>query len=243
MPITVEIVDAHATQEAIDRVFGYFTYVDETFSTFKPTSEISRINAGTLKIDDSSADVQRVLQLCEQTKLETDGYFEIRRPDNTIDPAGLVKGWAIKNAAEILLDMGFSDFYVDAGGDIQPHGRNANEKPWTVGVREPVEGSDRIVKTLFICDNEGVATSGTYLRGQHVRNPKAPEQALLDVVSLTVIGSDVYEADRFATAAFAMGKQGIEFIERLPGFEGYQIGSNGMATMTSGFQTYTHPYA
>ena len=42
-------------------------------------------------------------------------------------------------------------------------------------------------------------------------------------MSITVIGPDVLEADRFATAAFAMGKDGIMFIEQLPGFEGYSI--------------------
>ena len=43
------------------------------------------------------------------------------------------------------------------------------------------------------------------------------------------------EADRFATAAFAMGKDGILFIENLPGFEGYAIDAKGIATMASGF--------
>jgi thiamine biosynthesis lipoprotein len=58
-------------------------------------------------------------------------------------------------------------------------------------------------------------------------------------VSITVIGPDVLEADRFATAAFAMGKGGIAFIENLPGFEGYAIDAQGIATMTSGFGAYT----
>ena len=51
-----------------------------------------------------------------------------------------------------------------------------------------------------------------------------------------MIGPDVYEADRFATAAFAMGAHGIQFIERRPGLEGYQIDRNGIATFTSGFE-------
>jgi len=35
-----------------------------------------------------------------------------------------------------------------------------------------------------------------------------------------------------------MGKRGIEFIERLPGLEGYIIDAKGVATMTSGFGGY-----
>ena len=53
--------------------------------------------------------------------------------------------------------------------------------------------------------------------------------------SLTVIGPNVYEADRFATAAFAMGREGLRFIEEQPGLEGYMIDRSGMASYTSGF--------
>jgi thiamine biosynthesis lipoprotein len=59
-----------------------------------------------------------------------------------------------------------------------------------------------------------------------------------DVVSLTVIGPNIYEADRFATAAFAMGEEGIRFIGRLAGFEGYMIDRRGQATFTNGFTRY-----
>jgi len=61
---------------------------------------------------------------------------------------------------------------------------------------------------------------------------------LLDIASITIIGPNVYDADRFATAAFAMGKRGIQFIEKLAGFEGYMIDMRGIATYTSGFERY-----
>jgi thiamine biosynthesis lipoprotein len=53
-----------------------------------------------------------------------------------------------------------------------------------------------------------------------------------------VIGPNIYEADRFATAAFAMESAGILFIEELEGFEGYMIDQHGLATYTSGFERY-----
>ena len=67
----------------------------------------------------------------------------------------------------------------------------------------------------------------------------AAANTLTDVVSITVVGSDVLEADRFATAAFAMGRAGIGFIEAYPGLEAYQINAAGIATMTSGFSELT----
>ena len=87
----------------------------------------------------------------------------------------------------------------------------------------------------------GVATSGTYVRGEHIYDPRNHDRAVNEIVSLTVIGPNIYEADRFATAAFAMGKAGIHFIETLDGFEGYMIDREGLATFSSDFQRHvTH---
>lgn len=236
MPVTVEVVDAWVTPADLEAVYGYFQYVDETFSTYKPTSEISRLNQGLLRLDQASPDMQHIFALAEETRLATDGYFNIHR-NGTCDPSGIVKGWAIDQAAEQLRQKGFQNFYVDAGGDMQTFGQNAEGEPWRVGIRNPFNPAE-IVKVLSI-QNCGVATSGTYVRGQHIYNPYQPEQALTEVVGLTVIGPNIYEADRFATAAFAMGLAGISFIEQLTDFEGYQIDANGYAAFTSGFGLYT----
>ncbi len=232
MPVTVEIVDAHATQRDLDCVYGYFEYVDAKFSTYKEASEISQINRGQLAIGQASDDMQLIFALADLTRQETDGYFDIQR-NGYIDPSGLVKGWAIYNAAQLLRQHGFSNFYVDAGGDIQIAGHNAEGKRWRVGIRNPFNIHE-IVKVLELTDC-GVATSGTSIRGQHIYNPKQPDQLLESIVSLTVIGPNIYEADRFATAAFAMGTEGIWFIEQLEGFEGYMINKEGIATLTSNF--------
>jgi thiamine biosynthesis lipoprotein len=125
---------------------------------------------------------------------------------------------------------------VEAGGDIQMAGSNSQGQNWRVGIRNPFNLNE-IVKVLALSEC-GVATSGSYIRGAHVYNPKDEQEALTEILSLTVIGPDIYEADRFATAAFAMGRNGIAFIERLDGFEGYMIDRHGQATLTSGFERF-----
>ena len=133
MPITIEIVDAKATGDIFNEVFTYFAHIDEKFSTYKSTSEIEAINRGTLALADASEEMQLIFAMCEETKRETNGYFDIKTPAGNFDPSGLVKGWAIWNAAKLLEKKGFENFYIDAGGDIQPHGRNAEGE--TVGGR------------------------------------------------------------------------------------------------------------
>ena len=236
MPITVEIADTDAKASAIELVFAYLRGVDERFSTYKPTSEISMLNDGRIRLDDCSAEMRGVLALCDETSRLTGGFFDITGRDGRRDPSGLVKGWMIRAAADLLGSLGYKHYYVDAGGDIQVRGTNAAGQPLTVGIRDPF-GSTGMVKVLLLTD-AGIATSGTYLRGQHIYDPRRKDDLITDIVSLTVIGPDVYEADRFATAAFAMGRDGIAFIGRTVGLEGYLVDAAGTATMTAGFSRY-----
>jgi thiamine biosynthesis lipoprotein len=236
MPISLAVLDESVRRQDLEAVFAEFSAVDVQFSPFKDTSEVSRFNRGEITEKQFTPRMREVVALCEKTKHETDGYFDISRPGGSIDPCGLVKGWAIKNAARQLTDMGFSNFCVEAGGDIQCHGVNDKGEEWTVGIRNPF-GQDDIVKVLQP-RGHGVATSGNYIRGDHIYNPHTGQYGSDNIVSLTVIGRDVLEADRYATAAFAMGRMGIHYIERMPGLEGYEIDNSGTARMTTGLKKY-----
>jgi thiamine biosynthesis lipoprotein len=240
MPITVQVVDT-ADTEASDKAFDYFRYVDEKFSTYKAASEITAINEGRLPRSEWSADMKLIFALAEKTKQETGGYFDIKRPDGVYDPSGIVKGWAIWNASKLLGQAGYRNFFIDAGGDIEARGRNAAGEPWKVGIKNPFNESE-IVKTVYL-SQRGIATSGTYIRGLHIYDPRNGGTPANEIKSLTVIGPNSYEADRFATAAFAMGKEGIHFVQGLPGFEGYSIDHGSIATMTTGFDSYLEPHA
>ncbi|MBI3260358.1 MAG: FAD:protein FMN transferase [Ignavibacteriae bacterium] len=241
MPITIEIVDISAGEQDINEVFSYFKYTDEKISVYKKTSEITQINNGKIKKSDWSEDMKIVFALSKETKIKTSGYFDIMASNGRYDPSGLVKGWAIFNASKILERRGFNNFYIEAGGDVQVRGKNQQGQNWKIGIRNPFNAKE-IIKTVSV-NEEGVATSGTYIRGQHIYDPKKRREPITEIISLTVIGPNIYEADRFATAAFAMAEKGIEFIENLPGFEGYVIDKNGLATMTNGFEKYTKNYA
>jgi thiamine biosynthesis lipoprotein len=247
MPITVVIPDREqmdrgaqrgawfpTLESAAEAVFESFRAVDERFSPYKESSETSRIDRGELAPQNASDEMKEVLRLAEDTRQRTDGYFDVRF-NGRFDPSGLVKGWAIWKAAHLLDEDGFVSFCIEAGGDIEVRGANDLGQPWEVGIRSPFEPSLLIRKLhLHSC---GIATSGTYIRGEHIWNPRTGEAAT-EIASLTVVGPNVYEADRFATAAFAMGEQGIRFLAGVPDLEGYMVDSRGTATYTPGFTRY-----
>ena len=109
MPITIKLVDTKGNMSHIEDVFAYFEKIDTIFNSFKTDSEVSRINRG--EVDDKkwSKEMIEVIALCEQTKKETNGYFDHLK-GNAIDPLGMVKGWAVWKGTQILKGHGLSNF-------------------------------------------------------------------------------------------------------------------------------------
>lgn len=236
MSVAIEILDDGVKSTDIDEVLDYFHVVDETFSTYKKTSEITRINKKMLKMEDASPEVKKVIKLCELTKHETKGYFDIA-VEGIIDPSGLVKGYAISEGSKMLMKKGYKNFYVEIGGDIDIRGLK-NGMKWKVGIRNPLKTLEN-ARVLYLSD-KGIATSGTYERGMHIYNPIKKKLAN-ELSSVTVVAQDVFEADRFATAVYAMGEKGIDFLEERDGMEGYLITKDGKELLTSGFTSYLYP--
>jgi thiamine biosynthesis lipoprotein len=218
-------------EAAIDDAFALLRDIDARFSTYRPDSEVSRLIRGELDEAELSADLRAVLGLCEDLRRTSDGYFDIRRhrPDGRPDPTGLVKGWAIEEAAFRLEEAGARDFAINAGGDIVASGEPEPGRPWRVGIRHP-EQADRVAAVLGVRDL-AVATSGGYERGEHIIDPHDGRPAR-DLLSMTVVGPSLTYADAYATAAFAMGSAGPAWVHGHPGYGAYAIGADRRAVWT-----------
>jgi thiamine biosynthesis lipoprotein len=239
MPVTVQVVDDSAQSEALDKVFEDFALLDRTFSPFLAGSEVSRINRAELRPEDAGQLMKQAIDLCRLYEQATEGYFSPWIAGR-FDPSGLVKGWAIDRACSILDGYGYRDFFVDAGGDVQTRGRNAEGGPWRVGVRHPVE-RDKVACVVLV-SGLAVATSGTYEKGEHIVDPHTgkPAGALL---SFTVVGPDILQADVYATAGVAMGVPGLEFVTRTARYEAFAIDDQLRAWYTPGFGALREPLA
>jgi thiamine biosynthesis lipoprotein len=172
-------------------VFAWLRWVDATFSTYRPDSEIARLDRG--ELDEPHPLVREVLARCEALRAETGGWFDVRA-GGSLDPSGFVKGWAVQRAAAFGRGR---RFLIDAGGDMVLRGE------WRVGIRHPYE-RDRLAAAIAVADC-AVATSGAYERGGHVLDPFTGRPAS-GLSSVTVVGGDLGTADAYATAAFACGE-------------------------------------
>jgi len=233
LPVVVDVRDDGEAGPVLDELFDWLRWVDATFSTFKEDSEISRINRGELRREDAHPDVRQVLERCDRLRDETHGYFDMRTPDGTIDPSGLVKGWAVDRAAAILDGAGRHNYAVSAGGDMRVLGRAVPELAWRVGIQHPLERHQ--VAAVVEATDLAVATSGAYARGDHVWNPHSghPPRGIL---SVTTVGPDLGTADAYATAAFAMGpERAPHWTARLVGYEAMTILADETVFKTGGF--------
>ncbi|MDQ1542251.1 MAG: FAD:protein transferase, partial [Actinomycetota bacterium] len=90
-----------AMRAAIAPAVSWLHRVDEVFSTYRADSQISRLGRGELRLADCDPDVAEVLDLCAVIGRETNGFFSSTYAGQ-LDPTGLVKGWAIQRASELL---------------------------------------------------------------------------------------------------------------------------------------------
>jgi len=226
--ITICLADAGADRAHADGAFDWLREVDERFSPFLDTSEVSRVNRG--EPMEPSADLETVRRACAELRDATAGYFDAYAT-GPFDPCGYVKGWSAEVASGRLAAAGVTDHWINAGGDVRVRGRSASGEPWRIGIQHPWE-RDRYAWVLAVTD-AAVATSGTYERGLHVVDPFTGRAADA-LASVTVVGPDLGVADAYATAAMAMGLAGLDWLAGLDGYESAAITADGRAFRSPG---------
>jgi thiamine biosynthesis lipoprotein len=219
-------------QELAGGVFGWLHEVDRRFSTYRPESEISRLDRRELPPSRCSPALRAVLERCADLWGETDGYFDTYATGR-LDPSGYVKGWAAQVASDRLVAAGAPNHCLNAGGDVRVRGRSASGRPWRVGIQDPWDAA----ATCWVLAGTdlGVATSGVYERGQHIVDPRVGTPAR-GLRSVTVVGPDLGVADAYATATAAMGRAGIRWLARKAGHHHYAVVTDdGRYLQSAGF--------
>lgn len=212
--------DVAAACPGVDRAKEWLTFVDETFSTYKPESDVSRIRDGSLDPADAHPLVGEVLEIGRAAVADGAGAFTLE-PGGRFDPSGVVKGWSIERASRILLDSGLPNHLVNGGGDVQAHGVREPGQSWRVAIADPRDRS-RSVAVIGGREPLAVATSGTSERGEHVQRAQDSE-----VLSVTVIGDRLTDVDIAATTAFALGPAARDWIEDRPHLAAFAVLDGG----------------
>ena len=144
----------------------------------------------------------------------------LRRKGMAITLGGIAKGYAVDRCVAILRARGFTDFMMQAGGDMYVAGKKGNE-PWVVGIRDP-RGPANSMFAIAPIEDHSFSTSGDYERGfvkdgvryHHIIDTRTGQPAHASR-SVTVRARDAFTADAWSKVMFILGpKVAREVIQR-----------------------------
>jgi thiamine biosynthesis lipoprotein len=235
MPVSLALRGRHA-DDAAARVawagaLAVLREADRVFSTYRADSDVSRFSRHEIGLEDCAPEVAEVLALGATAERDSAGAFSVWRPgpggDVVLDPSGVVKGWAVERAAELLRSLDATDFCLSAGGDMVCSTADPDGEPWRVGIEDPADPT-RLVAVVPVYSG-AVATSGTAHRGEHVIDARTGRPPAA-VASVTVVAGSLTWADIDATAAFALGPEAARWLETRPGRSGLVVWADGTTT-------------
>ncbi|MSR14278.1 MAG: FAD:protein FMN transferase [Gammaproteobacteria bacterium] len=145
------------------------------------------------------------------------------RADVYIDLSAIAKGYAADALAIKLRALGYADFMVEIGGEVAVRGRNAEGRPWQVGLEYPGEGASSLNRVLDLSDLS-LATSGDYrnyfeFEGRcysHEIDPHSGWPVAHALAAVSVVHASAMYADAYATAMMILGpEQGLRYADDL----------------------------
>ncbi|MDR7082171.1 thiamine biosynthesis lipoprotein [Arthrobacter ginsengisoli] len=219
-----------------------FTGLDEMFSLYRPDSEASRLARGEVTLRDASAAFRARFEDATGWRLLTEGFFTPERPDGVLDLSGIIKGYAIDQAASALECAGVEDWCLNAGGDVLVSGSPApgTATPWMAGIVDPQDRGTLL--SGFPLGGNGsfvaLATSGTAERGDHIWRAGVgrTEFRRTEFRQVSVAATDIVTADVLATAVVAGGRRMLDWATNSWDVEVLAVLGNGELLATPGFR-------
>ena len=153
---------------------------------------------------------------------------------------GIGQGYIADKVKDKLLANGCKSGIVNVSGDINAWGKQSNQKPWTVGIVNPMNKNK--VFATFPLENSSVETSGNYekyvlfngIRYSHIIDPRTGYPAT-GIVSVSVFSKQTEIADALATGIFVLGVEvGLNLVNQLKGIECIIVDDKGKIHSSKG---------
>ncbi len=238
--VSLEFIEALKTALKVSELSG---------GAFDPTiGALGRLwgYSGEKGVVPSKDEIKKALPLVDYKKVSVDektGTVFLKTKGMTINLGGVAKGYIVSKAVEVLKKNGVTEGIIKAGGDMVAFRNKPGQgKPFKIGIQHPRE-KGKLLGVAHVT-NGAVSTSGDYERFfivagrrlHHILDPKTGYPADKSM-SVTIIGPDATKADALSTAIFVMGPEaGMKLIERLDGYEGVIVDTEGKVMTSKGFK-------
>ena len=192
---------------SMDRIWKYDGTMREMPSEEKISSSIKKVGYQNIIID---KEAQTVFLKLKGMKI---GFGAIG------------KGYAADKAKALLIEKGVKAGIINASGDLNAWGKQANGTDWMVAITNPLN-KNKVFSWLPINDS-AIVTSGNYekfisfngIRYSHIIDPRTGYPST-GIISTSIMTSNAELADAISTSVFVMGVEtGLDFINQLKGVD------------------------
>ncbi|WP_048826547.1 FAD:protein FMN transferase [Hymenobacter sp. DG25B] len=157
----------------------------------------------------------------------------LREKGMRMNLAGILQGYAVRRAQELMKQMGIKGGLINGSGDVSCWGRQGDGSLWRIAIGDPAH--PQTISSWLTVTDMAVVTAGNYeqyftVKGQyygHIINPHTGYPAT-GLRSVTIICPDVELADGLDEVVFVLGpEEGLAFINRLKGVDCTLITNDG----------------
>lgn len=172
-------------------------------------------------------------------------------PETVLDLGGVAKGYIADDLAELFLVHGVERFVINLGGNVVVRGGRPADpasrppvvagSPWRIGIINPLDPAHN--RAIVDMVTGSVVTSGIHERRftkggvtyHHILDPATGMPAKTDLTSATIIAPRSMDCDGYSTTVLMLGaRDGVDFVESLPGVEAVLIDEADEVWWTSG---------
>jgi thiamine biosynthesis lipoprotein len=186
-------------------------------SRFMPESDVSRLNRDSgARVGD---DLRDLLDVCDEVRLASRGAFDPRiGPERCLDLGAVGKGWALDQAAAIVLEHGLTTALLHGGGSsVVAIGAPVNAEGWPIAIRSDGEA----LRVLLHDQALGVSAPRGRMDAHgvtHIVDPRTGDAPIHTDTAAVIapLGPNAASlADAWSTALVVLGKPPTTFP---PGF-------------------------
>lgn len=191
-------------------------------------------------------DVEDKKLLVDYKKLEIldNNMVFLKEKNMRLDLGGIVKGYATDEVRRILHENGVNIAMINLGGNIYAHGIKGENRPWNIGIQNPLEVTGDYLGIIEI-EDKSVVTSGDYerffeLKGEkyhHIIDANTGYPSNNEVTGVTIIADKSVDGDALSTTMFILGvDKGMELINSLEGIDVIFITKDKSIHLSSGIK-------
>ena len=161
-----------------------------------------------------------------------------------LDLGAIAKGYAADEVRKIMDENNAVSAFVNLGGNVLVYGDKTDGSLWNVGIQDPRESRGSVAGSIEVADKT-IVTSGNYERYfkedgkiyHHILNPDTGRPSRNNLLSVSIITKDSFDADVISTSAFILGlDKGMELINNMDNVEAIFITDNLDVKTTPGLK-------